>query len=229
MRVLIFGASGMVGQGVLRECLVDPGVTEVVCVGRNALPAEGVQARLAADKRSKLREVVRGDLYDLSPVADQLAGFDACLFCLGVSSFRMDEAKYTHITQDLTLAVARMLLPVNPAMVFVYVSGSGTDANSRTMWSRVKGATENALLAMPFRAAYMFRPGVILPRHGIRSRTAAYNVLYAVFWPIFRLMALSPKLATNTEALGKAMLRVVRDLPAEHSFEAEAINRLALG
>jgi uncharacterized protein YbjT (DUF2867 family) len=227
MRVLLFGASGMVGQGVLRECLLDSGVSEVTYVGRSPLPVDGVQAALP--ESAKLRQIVHADLFDLSSVADQLTGFDACFFCLGVSSFRMKEAEYRRITQVLTVSVAKILLPLNPAMVFVYVSGSGTDAKSKTMWARVKGETENDLLSTGFRAAYMFRPGLILTRHGIRSKTPVYNVLYTALKPLLYLLALSPRLATNTEAVGRAMLRVVRELPAEHYLEGTAINRLAAG
>jgi uncharacterized protein YbjT (DUF2867 family) len=227
MRVVIFGASGMVGQGVLRECLVDAGVTEVLCVSRSPLQADGVQTALP--QKTKLRELVLPDCFstqDFESVATELTGFDACYFPLGVSSVGKSEADYTHITRDLTLSVAKTLAAHNPAMVFIYVSGEGTDTNSKTMWARVKGATEDALLAMPFRAAYMFRPGAILPKHGIRSKTAAYNVLYRVFYPLFLLASKFPKIATDTETVGRAMLRVTRDLPSERYWNTAAINRI---
>ncbi len=227
MRVVIFGASGMVGQGVLRECLVNEGVTEVLCVSRSPLQADGVQATLP--QKSKLRELVRPDCFstqDFEPVAAELTGFDACYFPLGVSSVGKSEADYTHITRDLTLSVAKTLAAHNPAMVFIYVSGEGTDTNSKTMWARVKGGTEDALLAMPFRGAYMFRPGAILPKHGIRSKTAAYNVLYRIFYPVFLLLSKFPKIATDTETVGRAMLRVTRDLPTERYWNTAAINRI---
>ena len=215
MRVLIFGASGMVGQGVLRECLLDPAVLDVVSIARSTLP----------EQHPKLREITLANLFDLSPAMVELGGFDSCFFCLGVSSFRMKEEAYRHVTQALTISIARKLLASNPAMVFVYVSGDGTDAGSNTMWSRVKGETENELLGMPFRAAYMFRPGLIVPMHGIRSKTAVYRVIYAVLTPFLSLVQRSSRLATTTEAVGRAMLRVAETTPADHVLDNRAINR----
>ena len=151
MRILLFGATGMVGQGVLRECLVDGDVTRVLCVGRKP----------TGQQHPKLSELVVPDMSDYSAVEDKLSDFDACFFCLGVSSVGMSEADYRRITYDLTLAAAQPLARLNPQMTFIYVSGAGTDSTERgpTMWARVKGATENALMRLPFRAAYMFRPG----------------------------------------------------------------------
>jgi uncharacterized protein YbjT (DUF2867 family) len=227
MKIVIFGASGMVGQGVLRECLLAGDVTEVLCVSRRALDAS---VDSAIDRKSpKLRELVRPDLFeaqDFTPVANDLAGYDACYFPLGVSSFRMDEATYTRITRDLTLAAARVLAERNPSMVFVYVSGEGTDANSTTMWSRVKGGLENTLLAMPFRAAYMFRPGLILAKHGIRSKVPIYNFFYRALYPLVVLLGKFPKIATDTETVGRAMLRATRETPAERIWNTAAINTL---
>ncbi len=152
MKVIIFGATGMVGQGVLIECLRDPGVDAVVCVGRNP----------PVRTDPKLHNVVVADAGDLSGVAGELSGYDACFFCLGVSSAGMSEELYRRLTYDLTLGAARTLAARNPQMTFVYVSGTGTDSteHGRVMWARVKGATENALLKLPFKAAYMFRPSV---------------------------------------------------------------------
>ena len=168
MNVLIFGATGMVGQGVLRECLRDPDVGRVLAVGR----------RPTGQAHEKLRDLVVPDPADLRAVEPQLAGFDACFFCLGVTSAGLSEERYTRLTFDLTLAVARTLARLDPGMTFVYVSGSGTDSSERgrVMWARVKGRTENALLALPFKAAYMFRPAYIQPLDGIRSRTRWYRV-----------------------------------------------------
>jgi uncharacterized protein YbjT (DUF2867 family) len=202
MKVIIFGASGMVGQGVLRECLLDPDVSEVLAVGRSPLGR--------ADP--KLRELVHRDLSDLSGVAGELTGYDACFFCLGVSSAGMNEAGYRRVTYDLTLAVARVLAERNPALTFVYVSGEGTDSTGagRTMWARVKGQTENALLELPFRA-YMFRPGFIRPMHGERPKSRAYVIAYVLLRPLFpvagRLLA---NRSTTTERVGRAMLRVAK-------------------
>lgn len=203
MKVLLFGATGMVGQGVLRECLAAPDVTLVQTVGRSAT---GVQ-------HPKLREVTRPDLADLSPVAGELGGFDACFFCLGVSSFRMSEADYTRLTYDLTLGIARLLAPLNPGMTFVYVSGTGTDSTERgsIMWARVKGRTENALQHLGFRAVYLFRPGMIVPMHGEKPRAEAYKWLYPVLGPLLPLMRrIFPNSVVTTELMGRAMLNVVR-------------------
>ncbi|HYH79639.1 MAG TPA: hypothetical protein VEX86_07570 [Longimicrobium sp.] len=204
MNVLMFGATGMLGQGTLRECLLDPSVTRVLAVGRRA----------TGQRHPKLREIVVPEVADLSAVAPELAGFDACFFCLGVSSARMTEARYTALTRDLTLSVARTLLPLNPGMTFVYVSGTGADSSEhgRVMWARVRGETENALLKMPFKAVYVFRPAVILPLHGITSSTRLYRVLYGVMRPLAPLMRrLAPSYVTTTDQFGRAMLKVARD------------------
>ncbi len=150
MDVIVFGATGMVGQGVVRECLRDPDVRRVVTVGRT--PVE--------QKDAKLEDVVCADLFDLAPLEPRLSGFDACFFCLGVSSAGMPEREYARITYDLTLNAATLLARWNPRMTFIYVSGAGTDSteHGRIMWARVKGRTENALLRLPFQAAHMFRP-----------------------------------------------------------------------
>jgi uncharacterized protein YbjT (DUF2867 family) len=220
MRVVLFGATGMVGQGVLRECLLSPEVDSVLAVGRHAT---GV-------RHDKLREIVHGDLTDLSPLEGELAGYGACFFCLGVSSAGMGEAEYTRVTYDLTIAVASALVRLNPEMTFVYVSGAGTDGSERgrVMWARVKGRTENALLAMPFRAAYMFRPGLIQPLHGVVSLTRAYRIFYAVARPLLPLLrALFPGGVTTTEQVGRAMLRAARDGAAKRVIETRDINALA--
>ncbi|WP_017892081.1 epimerase [Serratia sp. S4] len=220
MKVIILGSSGMVGQGALRECLRDPQVTEVLSVGRSAL----------VQNHAKLRQLTLPDLSDLSAIEAQLAGYDACFFCLGVSSAGMNEARYRTLTYDLTLAVARPLARLNPAMTFIYVSGVGTDSSEqgRSMWARVKGATENALLALPFHAV-MFRPGAIVPLHGIRSRTRLYDLLYRLFKPLwFGALRLFPQQVTTTERVGLAMLAVARHETALRIIEPAEINRLAL-
>jgi uncharacterized protein YbjT (DUF2867 family) len=220
MKVIILGTSGMVGQGALRECLRDPQVTEVLSIGRSAL----------VQSHAKLRQLTLPDLSDLSAVEAQLAGYDACFFCLGVSSAGMNEARYRTLTYDLTLAVARPLAQLNPAMTFIYVSGAGTDSSERgrSMWARVKGATENALLALPFHAV-MFRPGAIVPLHGIRSRTRLYDLLYRLFKPLwFGALRLFPEQVTTTERVGLAMLAVARYQTTLRVLEPGEINRLAL-
>ena len=221
MRVLLFGASGMVGQGVLRECLLDSDVTSVVTVVRKS----------TGRKHEKLTELVQPDLATLAPLETQLTGFDACFFCAGVSALGMSEEQYTRITYDLTLGVAKTLLRTSPDMTFVYMSGAGTDSSEkgRMMWARVKGRTENALLSLPFRAAYMFRPGAIMPLHGIRSSTRWYNIMYAVIRPIYPLLRrVAPTMITTTERLGRAMLAVARKGYATHVLEMSDINRLAV-
>jgi uncharacterized protein YbjT (DUF2867 family) len=205
MRVILFGATGMVGQGVLRECVLSPQVEAVLCVVRRAglLPAEF--------QREKVRELVTDNFYDFSAVEGEFAGFDTCFFCLGVSSLRMKEAEYRRVTYDITIAAAQSLLRTNPAMTFIYVSGAGTDAKSRTMWARVKGVTEDALLSMPFKAAYMFRPGGIVPLHGVKSKTALYRTIYIAMTPLLPLLLrMFPKSITTTQQVGRAMLRVAK-------------------
>jgi uncharacterized protein YbjT (DUF2867 family) len=204
VKVLIFGATGMVGQGVLRECLRDPDVTQVVTIGRTAT---GIQ-------NAKLSEIIHSDMTYYAGLESQLAGFDACFFCLGVSSSGMSEADYTRVTYDFTLAAAETLSRVNPGMTFVYVSGTGTDASEkdRTMWARVKGRTENALLRLPFKAAFMFRPGVIVPRFGAKSRTALYRIPYALTRPLLPLLLRAfPNQVLTTDEIGRAMILVARD------------------
>ncbi|MBV1855469.1 NAD(P)H-binding protein [Catellatospora tritici] len=219
MRVVLFGATGMVGQGVLRECLRDEGISAVLVVGRTP----------TGQSHPKLTEIVHSDLYDLSPVADRLAGYDACFFCLGVSSAGMGEAAYTRVTYELTMAVARVLAQADPGMRFVYVSGAGTDSTERgrSMWARVKGRTENALLAMPF-DTYVFRPGFIQPMHGIVSKTGLYRVGYAVTGPLYPLLRrLFPSVITTTEKVGLAMVRVGHDGARERILGNREINAVA--
>lgn len=203
MKVLIFGATGMVGQGLLRECLLDPAITTVQVVGRTPV---GVQ-------HAKLKELLAPDLYNYDAVEERLRGFDACFFCLGVSVSGKSEAEYTRITYDLTMAAAQTQCRLNPQMSFVYVSGASTDSSERgsAMWERVKGKTENALLALPFKAAYMFRPGAIQPMHGEVSKTPAYRWFYALTGPLLSLLRrLFPRHITTTEQLGRAMINVAR-------------------
>jgi len=176
MKVLLFGATGMVGQGVLMECLQAADVSLVQCVGRTALN----------QTHPKLRDLVHEDLLDYGAIESQLVGFDACFFCLGVTSSGKTEADYSRLTYDITLAAAKTLARLNPPMTFVYVSGAGTDSTEkgRSMWARVKGRTENALLKLPFKAACMFRPGVIQPMRGVRSKTASYQIFYSLTRPL---------------------------------------------
>ena len=218
MKVILFGGSGMVGQGVLRECLIDPGVEAVLSVGRSPL---GVA-------HPKLRELLHKDFTDYSAIEPQLGGYDACFFTLGVSSIGMDAERYRHLTYDLTMAAARTLARLNPGMVFTYVTGRGTDSTEQgsLMWARVKGKTENDLLKLPFKAAYMFRPAGIQPLHGVRSKTGWINAVYAVTAPLLAVMVrATPDYMTTSERLGRAMIGVVRDGYPRPILESADINK----
>lgn len=220
MKVVLFGASGMVGKGALLECLDSPLVERVVVVGRSSC---GVT-------HGKLAEVLHRDFGDYSAIADGLTGFDACFFCLGVSSVGMSEADYRPVTYDFTIAAAEALLARNPALTFIYVSGTGTDSTEkgRVMWARVKGATENKLLSMPFKGAHMFRPGIIQPKRGVTAKGTGTRILYAVLGPplIPILNALAPNSVTTTERVGRAMIRVVAEGSEKKHLENADINAL---
>jgi len=219
VKVVLFGATGMVGQGVLRECLAAPDVESALVVVRSPT---GVS-------HPKLREIVHKDMGNLAPIAAQLAGLDACFYCLGVTSAGMSEADYARVTYDLTLHAAKLLAQANPGMTFVYVSGAGTDSTEkgRSMWARVKGRTENALLALPLKA-FMFRPGYIQPMDGIRSKTGWYRAFYAVGRPLYPLLRRAfPRMATTTRDVGRAMLEVARHGAPSPIVEVPEINRLA--
>jgi uncharacterized protein YbjT (DUF2867 family) len=216
MKAILFGATGMVGLGVLRECLLDPDVESVVTVGRAP----------TGQKHEKLRELVHANLLDLSAIEGELSGHDACFFCLGVTSAGTSEQEYERITYGIPVAAAQTLVKLNPGMTFVYVSGSGADSSEkgRTMWARIKGKAENALLAMPFKATYVFRPAFIQPLHGIRSRTKLYNAMYAVLGPLYPVVkAIAPGYATTTEQLGRAMIAVARRGFAKRILESRDI------
>ena len=218
MKVLIFGASGMVGQGVLRVCLHDDAVSEVLVIGRSAL----------AQQHAKMRMIVRDNLLDFAGLEAELASVDACFYCLGVSSTSLGEDAYTRITFDLTLAAARALAAAHPGACFTYVSGAGTDSSERgrTMWARVKGRTENALLALPPKAV-TFRPGAIAPLHGEVSKTLSYRLFYSLLGPMLPgLKAFFPGYITSTEQLGRAMLTVARQGSPKPVLESADIERV---
>jgi uncharacterized protein YbjT (DUF2867 family) len=218
MKVLIFGATGMVGQGVLRECLLDNSIEYVVTVGRSA----------TGQHDPKLKDIVCKDLFDITSIESELTGFDACFFCLGVSSFRMSEADYARLTYDLTFGIARILSRQNPGMTFGYVSGAGTDTTERgsSMWARVKGRTENALQRMPFKAAYMFRPGMIQPMDGIRSKTAVYQAVISAARPLFPVLRRAfPNAITTTQQLGRAMIAVAKEGGPSRTLEPRDITK----
>jgi uncharacterized protein YbjT (DUF2867 family) len=220
MNILIFGATGMVGQGVLRECLSASDVEHVETIGR---AATGL-------KHSKLREITHSNLLNCSSIETDLQNFDACFFCLGISSAGMTEAEYSHLTYDITLAAAQVLVRLNPNMIFTYVSGAGTDSSEkgRTMWARVKGKTENALLRLPFKAVYLFRPGIIQPLNGARSKTASYRWFYFVAKPFFPILrAIMPKAILTTESMGQAMLNAARTGAPKNVLEVADIIALS--
>ncbi len=219
MKVILFGATGMVGQGVLRECLKDPEIQNVLSIVRKA----------SEPQNPKLKEIVHKDFFDFSSIKREFADCDACFFCLGVSSAGMKEADYSRITYDITLAAAETLVEQSPQMTFIYVSGSGTDSTEkgRSMWARVKGKTENALKSLCFKAVYLFRPGFIQPLHGIKSKTKIYRAAYAVVGPLYPLWkAIIPKHVTTTESVGRAMIKVAKRGAPKTYLENEDINRL---
>ncbi|WP_397452381.1 NAD-dependent epimerase/dehydratase family protein [Pseudomonas sp. NA-150] len=220
MNVLLFGATGMVGLGVLRECLAAEDVKRVVTVGRTA----------TGQRHAKLTEIVRPDLFDYTGLDAELQGFDAGFFCLGVSSAGMSEADYSRLTYDITLNAATTLARLNPQMTFVYVSGAGTDSSEqgRSMWARVKGKTENALRRLPFRGVYLFRPGVIQPLDQVQSKTGSYRIFYSVASPLLPLLRwLMPNLVLTTRVVGQAMLNAARRGADSAVLEARDINALA--
>jgi uncharacterized protein YbjT (DUF2867 family) len=219
MKVILFGATGMVGQGVLHECLLDADVESVLVIGRSS----------TGQRHAKLREILHDNFLDFSAIESELRGYDACFFCLGVSSIGMNEERYRHLTYDITMAAATMLAKLNPGMVFIYVTGRGTDStgHGRLMWARIKGKTENDLLKLPFKAAYMFRPAGIQPLHGVRSKTAWVQAIYVVTSPLLSLLnRTSPKFMTTTEQVGRAMIKVARDGFPRPVLESEDINRV---
>ncbi len=219
MKVILFGGTGMVGQGVLRECLRDPRVEHVLSIGRNPI----------GQHHAKLREIRHGDFLDWSLLEKALTGFDACFFCLGVSSVGMSEEDYRRVTYDYTLSAAKTLARLNPGMTFIYVSGMGTDSSEKghSMWARIKGRTENALLELPFKAAYMFRPAWIQPMNGIKSRTKLYRLFYSASGPFLPLLKkLLPSTMTTTEWLGRAMIQAAVSGYSKPVLETRDINEL---
>jgi uncharacterized protein YbjT (DUF2867 family) len=220
MNVVIFGATGMVGAGVLLECFADPRVTSILVVTRSP----------TGRTHSKLREVLHADFFNYDTLRDDFAACDACFFCLGVTSIGMNEAQYTRVTYDLTLAAARTMVQANPQMTFCFVSGVGTDSTERgrTMWARVKGKTENALLALGFKAAYMFRPGYIQPIGDVQSKTGWVQTAYDIARPLYPLMnRLLPNNSTTTSNLGRAMIQVAAAGYSKQVLYSSDFNTLA--
>lgn len=198
-KVIITGATGMVGKGIMLECLDHNEISEVLVIGRNPIGIE----------HPKLKELVHADFSGFSNEKNNLAGYDACFFSLGISAAGLNEEQYTKITHGYTLALAKVLFELNPAMTFNYVSGQGTDSSEkgRVMWARVKGKTEKHLLNMGFKQAFMFRPGAIIPLRGIKSHTKSYQFMYDYFmWLVKLIKAISPNSVVNTTQIGLAMI-----------------------
>lgn len=218
VKVIVFGATGMVGQAVLDQCLTDPGVESVVVVGRTPV----------GRRDGKLREILHQDFSDFTTLADDFAGADACLFCLGVSAVRMKEADYRRITKDITLAAADVLVQVAPDIVFEYVSGEGTDSTERgrLMWARVKGEVENSLLAMSFRG-YAVRPGFIQATRGVQSKTPLYAAIYRVTgWLYLILRRVAPRHVIRSDELARAMIEVARQRPTQRVLSSNDLRAL---
>jgi len=203
MNVVLFGASGMVGNGVLQECLKAADVHSILIIGRSSI---GIQ-------HPKILEILRQDFTDFSDLTKQLEIYDACFYCLGVSSAGLNEKQYTLINYSYTIAAAKALSNANPRMTFIYVSGAGTDSTEkgRSMWARVKGRVENALLQMPFANVYLFRPSIIRPVGGVQSKTWVYRLFYTLLGPVLGLwQCVFPRMIATTETIGLAMLELVR-------------------
>ena len=218
IKVIIFGSTGMIGQGVLQECLSNVQVESVLVINRH--PGDTAHV--------KVREIVQSDFFDLAVISKDLADCNACFFCLGTSSAGLNESEYHKITYELTMNVARALLEINNEITFCYISGAGTDSSEkgRTMWARVKGKTENDLLKLPFKAVYSLRPGYIQPMNGIRSRTRLYNMLYMIFKPFYFILRHFEGVVTNTTTLGKAMITLSLNGSVKAVLESRDINEI---
>ncbi|WP_040976961.1 NAD(P)H-binding protein [Necropsobacter massiliensis] len=216
MKIVIFGATGMVGQAALKQALVSDDVEEVLVVGRSALP-----------EQPKLKQLILKDFTAPDALAE-IQGFDACFFCIGATANGMSEADYTRFTYDFTLDIARTLVERNPSMHFIYMSGAGADSSEtgNVMWARVRGKTENALAKLPFKAVNSFRPMVIQPI-GVQSKTALYRWAYCVMTPFFPIIHAFSKTSLTSVQLGNAMLNAVRTGDTRNVIEAEEIRKLA--
>lgn len=220
MKVILFGGTGMVGQGVLRECLIDRDVSHILSIVRAP----------SGQTHPKLRELVHKDFFDFTTVLADVAGFDACFFCLGATSIGKTEAEYTRVTYDITVAAGDVIARANPQLTFVFISGANSDGTEKgpVMWARIKGKAENYVLALPIKAAYVFRPGLIQPMHGIKSKTLLYRIPYALLAPFVPwLKRQFPKFVTTSETIGRAMLNVVRRGYPVRVLETTDINAAA--
>ncbi len=218
MKVIITGSTGMVGKGVLLECLGESTIENILVINRSSV---GIT-------HPKLKEILLPDFSDLRPITDDVKGFDAMFHCMGVSSMGMDEQKYTKFTYDITKGFADVLFEKNPEMVFIYVSGQGTDETEKSgmMWARVKGRTENYVLNKGFKDAYAFRPGAIIPEKGVKSRTGWINILLIMMKPFFPMMR-KMKSITSTVRIGRAMINVTKNPISNKFVDNQDINRIA--
>ncbi len=216
MKIILTGATGMVGEGVLTECLLHPEVTSVLIVNRKP----------ANKTHPKIREIIHNDFHNLLSIEDNLSGYDACFFCLGVSSIGKKEPEYTHLTYDLTMIFARTLSRLNKSMVFCYVSGAGTDSSEqgKLMWARVKGKTENDLMKLPFKDVYAFRPGFLIPSPGAQNVLPAYKY-FAWAVPVFKLLA--PGYIGSLKDLGQAMINVTKIPYPEKVLDVNKIKKIS--
>lgn len=219
MKVILYGVTGMVGQLALQACLKDTEVEKVTAVVRK--PTQ--------NRHSKYAEIVRTDISDLSGMADRLTNYDVCLYLIGVSGSGMSEQEYRRITYDMTIRVAEQLIVWNPTMKMIYISGMGADSTetSKQMWARIEGKTENTLLSMPFRAAYMLRPAAILPMCGVRSQTKQYRLIYALVKPFNPLLKRFNAVITS-EQLGQVMLHLAKNGSSKEVLEKETLKQIAL-
>ncbi|GAA4848845.1 SDR family oxidoreductase [Algivirga pacifica] len=218
MKVIITGATGMVGKGILLECIESAEVSDILLLNRKST---GIT-------HPKVKEILHSDFANLNPIKEHLQGYDACFYSMGVSALGLSEEQYTHITYTMTVHMATLLKELNPNMVFNYVSGTGTDSSEKgkIMWARVKGKTENAILTMGFKDAYAFRPGMIIPEKGVKSSTGWYNALYVIFRPLFPLFRKFDSI-TSSVKVGKAMINSVRYPQTQKHLENPEINALA--
>lgn len=216
IRAIITGSTGMVGEGVLFECLNSPHVEQILVINRKP----------CGYTHTKLKEIIHPDFYDISTIANQLTGYNACYFCLGVSSVGMKEDEYFSKTYTLTLNFARILSTVNPTMIFCYVSGAATDSTEkgRSMWARVKGKTENDLMKLPFQKFYAFRPGYMQPTKGLKNTLSYYGYL-SWLYPVFKLIM--PRFVSTLADLGQAMIQVVRKKPNKPILEVKDIKAMS--
>ncbi|MFT6148565.1 MAG: nucleoside-diphosphate-sugar epimerase [Saprospiraceae bacterium] len=218
MKVIITGSSGMVGRGVLLECLESDMIKTVLVVNRSPINMQ----------HPKLKEVLLKDFTKVDTIKSELSGYDGCFYCMGISSIGINETDYTKITYDTVSAFANVLYELNPNLVFNYVSGVGTDSSEKgsTMWARVKGKTENLVLNKGFKNAFAFRPGAIIPEKGIQSKTAWYNTIYVIFRPFFPLFN-KLKSVTTTTKIGYAMINTLNTSLKFKVLEPPAINKMA--